>query len=56
MAIAYGVRAGGGLCARADGRVVDLSPVERAGLARYTQDEGQHVHLEVHPAASLAAP
>ncbi len=27
MAIAYGVRAGGGLCARADGRVVDLSHV-----------------------------
>ena len=38
------------------GRVVDLSRVERAGLARYTQDEGQHVHMEVHPAASLAAP
>ena len=27
VAIAYGVRAGGGLCARADGRVVDLSHV-----------------------------
>jgi hypothetical protein len=38
------------------GRVVDLSAVERAGLARYTQDNGQHVHVEVHPAASLSAP
>jgi len=38
------------------GRVIDLSAVERAALARYTQDEGQHVHLEVHTAASLATP
>jgi murein DD-endopeptidase MepM/ murein hydrolase activator NlpD len=38
------------------GRVIDLSDVERAGLARYTQDRGQHVHLEVHLAASLTAP
>jgi murein DD-endopeptidase MepM/ murein hydrolase activator NlpD len=38
------------------GRLVDLSRVENAGLARYTQDQGQHVHMEVHPAASLAAP
>jgi murein DD-endopeptidase MepM/ murein hydrolase activator NlpD len=38
------------------GRVIDLSPVERAGLARYTQDSGQHVHLEVHPATSIASP
>ena len=30
-----------------------LERVERAGLARYTQDAGQHVHLEVHAAASL---
>jgi murein DD-endopeptidase MepM/ murein hydrolase activator NlpD len=36
------------------GRVIDLSQVERAGLARYTQDKGQHVHLEVHPAPGLA--
>jgi hypothetical protein len=36
------------------GRVIDLSHVERAGLARYTQDKGQHVHLEVHPAPGLA--
>ena len=38
------------------GRVIDLSSVERAGLARYTQDRGQHVHIEVHSAASLASP
>ena len=38
------------------GRVIDLSTVEENGLARYTQDNGQHVHLHVHPAASLAAP
>jgi len=37
------------------GRVIDLSSVERAGLARYTQDEGQHVHLEAHAAISVAA-
>lgn len=34
------------------GRVVDVSAVEVAGLARYTQDKGHHVHLEVHAAAS----
>jgi murein DD-endopeptidase MepM/ murein hydrolase activator NlpD len=38
------------------GRVIDLSRVERAGLARYTQDNGQHVHIEVHPATALASP
>ncbi|TMJ95875.1 MAG: M23 family metallopeptidase [Actinobacteria bacterium] len=38
------------------GRLIDLSSVEQAGLARYTQDKGQHVHLEVHPAASLVTP
>jgi murein DD-endopeptidase MepM/ murein hydrolase activator NlpD len=38
------------------GQVIDLSSVERAGLARYTNDAGQHVHLELHPAASLASP
>src|SRR5918995_1502947 len=38
------------------GRIIDLSGVERAGLARYTQDKGQHVHLEVHPAASVTSP
>ena len=38
------------------GRIVDLSSVEQAALARYTQDTGQHVHLEVHTAASLDVP
>ncbi len=38
------------------GRILDLSEVERAGLARYTQDNGQHVHIEVHPAAALTSP
>jgi murein DD-endopeptidase MepM/ murein hydrolase activator NlpD len=38
------------------GRIIDLSEVERAGLARYTQDNGQHVHIEVHPASALPSP
>jgi murein DD-endopeptidase MepM/ murein hydrolase activator NlpD len=38
------------------GRVVDLSRVERAALARYTQDRGQHVHIEVRAASGLASP
>jgi hypothetical protein len=38
------------------GRVLDLSAAERAGLARYTQDEGQHVHMEAHAAATMATP
>jgi murein DD-endopeptidase MepM/ murein hydrolase activator NlpD len=38
------------------GRVIDLSDVERAGLARYTHDRGQHVHIELRFATSLAAP
>jgi murein DD-endopeptidase MepM/ murein hydrolase activator NlpD len=38
------------------GRVIDLSEVERAGLARYTQDNGQHVHVEVQPATALTSP
>jgi murein DD-endopeptidase MepM/ murein hydrolase activator NlpD len=38
------------------GRLLDLSNVQRAELAQYTQDEGQHVHIEVRAAASLAAP
>jgi murein DD-endopeptidase MepM/ murein hydrolase activator NlpD len=36
------------------GRVIDLSSVERAALARYTQDKGYHVHVDVRPTASLA--
>jgi murein DD-endopeptidase MepM/ murein hydrolase activator NlpD len=38
------------------GRVIDLSSVEQAALARYTQDKGQHVHVEVHAASGLATP
>jgi hypothetical protein len=38
------------------GRVLDLSGVERQALARYTQDAGNHVSTELHPAASLALP
>lgn len=36
------------------GAVLDLSGVERQALARYTQDAGNHVTIEVHPAATLA--
>jgi len=35
------------------GSIVDLSSVERQALARYTQDAGNHVSLEVRPAATL---
>jgi hypothetical protein len=35
------------------GIVVDLSRVERQALARYTNDAGNHVSLELRPAASL---
>ena len=38
------------------GRIIDLSDVERAGLALYTQDNGQHVHIEVQPATALTSP
>lgn len=38
------------------GRVVDMSPVETAALAEYTQDSGQHVTITVRPAASLTTP
>jgi hypothetical protein len=38
------------------GRVLDLSKVERQELARYTNDEGNHVLLQVHPAATLRFP
>ena len=38
------------------GQVVDLSRVEEAALARYTQDKGQHVHIEVRPASGPASP
>jgi hypothetical protein len=37
------------------GIVLDFSRVERQALARYTQDAGNHVSLEVHPAATLSS-
>ncbi len=36
------------------GSVLDLSGVERQALARYTNDTGNHVELEVRPAATLS--
>jgi hypothetical protein len=38
------------------GAVLDFSHVEEQALARYTQDAGNHVELEVHDAASVATP
>ena len=38
------------------GTVLDLSGVERQALARFSEDAGNHVSLEVHPAATLALP
>ena len=38
------------------GTVLDFSRVERQSLARYTQDAGNHVSVELHPAATLAIP
>lgn len=38
------------------GTVVDLSGVEEQALARYTQDAGNHVSIDVHPAATLSIP
>jgi len=35
------------------GSVVDLSSVERQALARYTNDAGNHVSVEVRPSAAL---
>jgi hypothetical protein len=35
------------------GAVVNLAQVERQALARYTNDEGNHVTVELRPAASL---
>jgi hypothetical protein len=36
------------------GSVVDFARAERQALARYTNDSGNHVVVEVHPAATLA--
>jgi hypothetical protein len=38
------------------GTILDLSRVERQSLARYTQDAGNHVTVEVRPAATLTLP
>lgn len=38
------------------GQVLDFSRAERQALARYTNDAGNHVLIEVHPAATLAVP
>jgi len=38
------------------GTIIDFSHVEQQALARYTQDAGNHVSFEIHPAASLATP
>jgi hypothetical protein len=38
------------------GTVLDLAKLERQALARYTQDAGNHVSVEVHPAAAAAVP
>ena len=35
------------------GTVVDLSSVEHQALARYTNDAGNHVSVEVRPSAAL---
>jgi hypothetical protein len=36
------------------GAVVDFSPAEHQALSRYTNDAGNHVVVEVHPAATLS--
>lgn len=38
------------------GRLVDVSTVEDAALAEFTQDSGHHVHIELLPAANVALP
>ena len=52
LAIGDAVVAGGSRL----GTVLDLSAVEEHALARYTQDAGNHVTIEVRPAATLALP
>jgi hypothetical protein len=37
------------------GTLLDLADVERQALARYTNDAGNHVAVEVHPAATLSS-
>jgi hypothetical protein len=38
------------------GTILDFAKVERQALARVTQDAGNHVAIEVHPAATLSSP
>lgn len=38
------------------GRLIDVSEVESAALAEFTQDSGHHVHIEVVQAANVALP
>jgi hypothetical protein len=38
------------------GRVIDLSGVEKQALARYTQDNGNHVAIAIRPADTLTLP
>ena len=38
------------------GTLIDLSGAERQALARFTNDAGNHVVLDVHPSATLALP
>ena len=38
------------------GTIIDFSTVERQALARYTQDAGNHVSIELHRPATLAIP
>ena len=52
LSVGYAVAAG----TTKIGTVIDLSRVERQTLARYTQDAGNHVTLEVRPAATLTLP
>jgi hypothetical protein len=52
LSVGYAVAAG----TTKIGTVLDLSKVERQTLARYTQDAGNHVTVEVRPAASLTLP
>jgi hypothetical protein len=38
------------------GRVLDLSGVEKQALSKYTQDAGNHISIELRPAATLTLP
>jgi hypothetical protein len=38
------------------GSVIDLATVQTAAIAAFTQDSGQHVHIEVRPAANFSLP